>query len=97
MEEGQARLETRAEVNSEFESTFARLRSILEPHAARLKVTADTADHYCLEVAFSPQLKEADSNRMAIVKHILHAHGSEVWAAKVNFCFTLSLREGSVE
>jgi len=43
-------------VNTEFESIFARLRSILEPHAARLKVTADAPRHYCLEVAFSPKL-----------------------------------------
>ena len=42
----------------EFEPIFARLRSILEPYAARLKVTADTPDHYCLAIAFSPKLKK---------------------------------------
>jgi hypothetical protein len=46
-------------VSPEFEAIFARLRRILEPHAARLKVTADAPDHYCLEVAFSPKLKKA--------------------------------------
>lgn len=45
-------------MNCEFESIFARLRAILEPHSARLKVTADSPDHYCLEVAFSPKLKK---------------------------------------
>lgn len=46
-------------MNSEFQSIFARLRSILEPHAARLRVTADVPDHYCLEVAFSPKFQKA--------------------------------------
>lgn len=45
-------------MNSDFESIFARLRRILEPHAARLKLTADAPDHYCLEVGFSPKLKK---------------------------------------
>ncbi|MBI2946903.1 MAG: hypothetical protein HYY23_04600, partial [Verrucomicrobia bacterium] len=45
-------------MNSEFEAIFARLRSILEPHAARLKVSANGADHYCLDVPFSPKLKK---------------------------------------
>jgi len=45
-------------MNPEFESIFARLRNILEPYAARLKVTADAPDHYCLEVGFSPKLKK---------------------------------------
>jgi len=43
----------------EFKAIFARLRRILEPHAARLTVTADAPDHYCLDVAFSPKLKKA--------------------------------------
>ena len=47
-----------AGISPEFEAIFARLRKILEPHAARLKVTADTPDHYCLDVAFSPKLKK---------------------------------------
>jgi hypothetical protein len=46
-------------VSSEFDTIFARLRAILQPHAARLKVTADTPEHYCLDVALSPKLKKA--------------------------------------
>src|SRR5258706_14717735 len=49
----------RTEMNSEFESIFARLRAILEPYSARLKVTADTPEGYCLELAYSPKLKKA--------------------------------------
>lgn len=45
-------------MNPEFESIFARLRNILEPYAARLKVTADAPDQYCLEVVSSPKLKK---------------------------------------
>jgi hypothetical protein len=45
-------------MNAEFESIFVRLRSILEPHSARLKVTADAPDHYCLDVPFSPKFKK---------------------------------------
>jgi hypothetical protein len=44
---------------SNFESIFTRLRKILEPYSTRLKVTADTADYYCLEVPFSPKLKKS--------------------------------------
>ena len=46
-------------MNSAFEAIFIRLREILEPHSARLQVTADAPDHYCLEVAFSPKFKKA--------------------------------------
>jgi hypothetical protein len=46
-------------MNSTFESIFARLRKILEPYSTRLKVTADTPDHYCLDVPFSPKLKKS--------------------------------------
>ena len=46
-------------MNSEFEVIFARLRSILERHAARLKMTADAPKHYCLDVTSSPKLKKA--------------------------------------
>jgi hypothetical protein len=46
-------------VKPEFNPIFIRLRSILEPYAARLKVTADAADHYCLELAPTPNLKKA--------------------------------------
>jgi len=45
-------------MNSNFESIFARLREILQKHSASLTVTADTPDHYCLQVAFSPKLKK---------------------------------------
>jgi hypothetical protein len=46
-------------MNPHFETIFARLRKILEPHAARLTITADGPNHYCLDVAFSPKLKKA--------------------------------------
>ena len=45
-------------MTAEFETIFARLRAILQPHSSRLKVTADASDHYCLDVAFSPKLKK---------------------------------------
>jgi hypothetical protein len=44
--------------NPEFESIFTRLRGILEAHSARLKVSVNAADHYCLDVPFSPKLKK---------------------------------------
>jgi len=46
-------------VTPEFAAIFARLRAILQPHSARLNVTADAPEHYCLEVALSPKLKKA--------------------------------------
>jgi hypothetical protein len=45
-------------MNADFPPIFARLRSILEPHAQRLKLTADTPSHYCLDVAYSAKLKK---------------------------------------
>jgi hypothetical protein len=45
-------------VTSEFDSIFARLRGILEPYAARLKLSADQPDHFCLDVPFSQKLKK---------------------------------------
>jgi hypothetical protein len=45
-------------MKSEFKSLFARLRSILEPHAARFKVSADVPYYYCLEVPFSAKFKK---------------------------------------
>jgi len=45
-------------MNSEFESIFARLRSILEAHSVRLKVSADAPDHYCVDIPFSPKFKK---------------------------------------
>ena len=46
------------EMNTEFASIFARLRNILEPHAAKLKLTANAPDHYCLDIPFSPKFKK---------------------------------------
>ena len=46
-------------MNPAFETIFVRLRTILEPYSARLTVTADAPDHYCLELASSPKLKKA--------------------------------------
>lgn len=42
----------------EFAAIFAQLRSILQIHAARLTVSADAADHYCLDVDYSPKFKK---------------------------------------
>jgi hypothetical protein len=42
----------------EFPAIFAQLRSILQKHAARLTVSADAADHYCLDVDYSPKFKK---------------------------------------
>jgi hypothetical protein len=47
-----------AAMNDEFESISARLRGILQPYSTRLEVTANTPDHYCLSLAFSPKLKK---------------------------------------
>jgi hypothetical protein len=47
-----------AMMHPDAEAIFARLRSILEPHAGALKVSADKPDHYCLEVSFSTRLKK---------------------------------------
>lgn len=35
--------------NSDFDSTFAKLKEILEPYADRLNIVADTRDYYALE------------------------------------------------
>ena len=45
-------------MNPKFALIFARLREILQKHAGRLAVTADTADHYCLAVDDSVKLKK---------------------------------------
>ena len=42
-----------------FAEVFSRLRAILVAHASGFDVTANTKDHYCLTVAFSPKLKKA--------------------------------------
>ena len=37
---------------------FQRLRSILQPHAGSLRVSADSATHFCIDVPYSPKLKK---------------------------------------
>jgi hypothetical protein len=59
LETGEPGCEAESEVSPSFKSIFVRLRKILEPHSTRLKVTADTPDHYCLEVSPSPKLKKS--------------------------------------
>lgn len=44
--------------NAAFPAIFAHLRAILEPHAARLTVTADAPDHYCLALDYSPKFQK---------------------------------------
>jgi hypothetical protein len=44
--------------SSEFETIFTRLRAILVPYSDSLNRSADSPDHYCLDVAFSPKLKK---------------------------------------
>jgi hypothetical protein len=45
-------------VKPTFPVIFARLRSILEPHAHRFKLSADTPSHYCLVVPYSAKFKK---------------------------------------
>ena len=45
-------------MSADFKNVFARLRAILEPHAGRLQPSADNAEHYCLDVPYSPKLKK---------------------------------------
>jgi len=42
----------------EFPIVFSRLRGILQEHASKFTITSDTADHYCLEIPFSPRFKK---------------------------------------
>jgi hypothetical protein len=44
--------------NDDFQAVFARLRAILHPHAARFKLTADTPEHYSLDIPYSPKFKK---------------------------------------
>lgn len=44
--------------DSPFPAIFTRLRAILEPYAARLTVTANAPDHYCLALDYSPKFKK---------------------------------------
>lgn len=45
-------------LSAAFPAIFARLRAILKPHAARLTVTADAPDHYCLALDHSPKFQK---------------------------------------
>ncbi len=47
-----------ASISPAFAAVFARLRAILEPYAARLTVSVDTPDHYCLAIGYSPKFKK---------------------------------------
>ncbi len=37
---------------------FAKLRAILQKHASKFVVSADTASEYCLEIPYSPKFKK---------------------------------------
>jgi len=45
-------------MNPAFALIFARLREILQKHAGKLAVAADTSDDYCLAVDHSAKLKK---------------------------------------
>ncbi len=45
-------------MNSDFEPIFVRLRRILQERSQALTVTADSPDHYCLQIDYSPKLKK---------------------------------------
>src|SRR6186713_2901502 len=45
-------------MSPEFQQIFDRLRSILKPRSARLKVTVDTPEHFCVDVPFSAKFKK---------------------------------------
>ena len=44
--------------SADFSIIFAKLRAILQEHASKFVVTADTADEYCLEIPNSPKFKK---------------------------------------
>ena len=46
-------------MNAEFKNVFAQLRQLLQGRAGTLEVTADTQDHYCLTLPFSPMFKKS--------------------------------------
>jgi len=48
----------------EFQSTFAALRAILEPHSKRLAVKEDSATCFCLHVAAGPAAVKAWGGEM---------------------------------
>jgi len=52
-------VQDRARTTGDFPEVFSRLRAILMAHAGRFDVTANSKDHYCLTVAFSPKLKKS--------------------------------------
>ena len=43
---------------ADFSIIFARLRAILQEHASKFLVTADTTDEYCLEIKYSAKFKK---------------------------------------
>ena len=43
---------------NDFEAIFLRLRSILQPYAGRLNVTADESDNYYLDTPYSDKYKK---------------------------------------
>ena len=50
--------------NPSSEDVFTRLRAILEKHADRFSVTADTDDRYCLEAGVGPATLRAWGGKM---------------------------------
>ena len=44
---------------TDFQIIFDRLRAMLQEHASKFVVAADTAHHYCLEIHHSPKFKKA--------------------------------------
>jgi hypothetical protein len=45
--------------SADFSTIFAQLRSILQEHASKFVITADTDEEYCLEIPHSPKFKKA--------------------------------------
>jgi hypothetical protein len=41
-----------------FPTIYTRLRAILEEHAPKFEVTADSAEQYCLQIPYSPKFKK---------------------------------------
>jgi len=69
-------------MNSQFQAIFDGLRAILQKHSAALKVSADAADHYCLDVEYSPKFKKGFSvawvkvNKAYVSYHFMPVYGS---------------------
>ena len=45
-------------MSTEFAAIFGKLKGILQKHASRLTISADAADHYCLDVDYSAKFKK---------------------------------------